>query len=127
MSTREINDVVRKFTPEMREIQDWLNQSIDRVKSWQDAPEGQPTPAELSAHKDQLLMTYARYRVVQAEIDVLVSYLRRMMNNQQSANESYRKGWEARLTHLFARLDEEEYRQLRHAIYAIAKEDEMPF
>lgn len=127
MSSREITQLVRKFTPEMKEIQDWLNQSIDRIKSWQDDPESAPSPAELSAHKDQLLMTYARYRVVQAEIDVLVSYLRRMMNNQLSANESYQKGWEARLTHLYSWLDEEEYRQLRHAIYAITKDDEMPF
>lgn len=127
MSTREINQVIRKFTPEMQEIKGWLDQALDQVKAWEANPDGLPTPTELSDHKDQLLMAYARYRIVQSEIDVLVSYLRRIMDARQSAHEAYQSGWEACLTHLFAQLDEEEYRQLRHAIYAVAKEDEMPF
>ncbi len=127
MTEEEYKSLLRKTNREARQVVKWLDQAIDLVKLWEKEPER--IPLELARHKDQLLMAYSRYRILETKIDLLIKLVERLMTQQQSAKDAFNMGWEARMVELLSPLNGEEYDAVRRAVHSaiLANDDTIPF
>lgn len=127
MKNKEIEALVEKYDVDMQQVTTLLDAAIDTLKEWETRPDPRPTPAELTAHQDTLLLAYGRQRVLQGDTDALKRLLARLLAQHQSAQAAFRLGWEARLTELLAHLNDAEEKQLRKLLRDIQTEADMPF
>jgi transposase InsO family protein len=127
MNKREVKAMVDKYDAGMQQITAMLDAAIDTLKAWEAHPDQPPTPAELAAHLDNLLLAYARQRVLEGDARGVRRLLTQLLNQYRSAHLAFRMGWEARLTDMLAHLNKEEEAQLRKLIRDIQHDSEMPF
>jgi hypothetical protein len=114
---------LRQTRAALDEIRQTLDSLLDQFQLWIASPDSPPTPDELQQQRDELVMAYARYRILQDQYATLLRLNARLLKQQESAKDTFLSGWDARLPDIISRLTEPEYAQLREALARIDGDD----
>jgi hypothetical protein len=129
MNDNQIVALMGKTRAALEEIEARLDASLTEIKIWAAQLETPLTPEQIREHKDNLIMAYSRLRVSQGEYERLIHFVRRAVNQRQSAKEAYNQGWDARLKDILAQLDAHEAAdvEVRRVLLALDNGDTFPF